>query len=298
MSVEKEFLSPIPIGGAPIFADFLLSLQTNANAKATAFYDYLVSLSGVTQQLDSGGTPVREHKNGVFLTEPTTDTGFPTQIEPCLVYLNGKVLLFEGGETVFEDNQFITTYLKISEDFAATEIEKKTFKDGVSKDLLVTYKTKYETISTSATSSSIPIPSGDESSEHVYLKFSGAIQSPKNVLGLDQVASNTGRIEVLEQSKVKYVNIGSWDMQNESTLDVAHGLTFSAIRSVEAFVYADGSTVLYDLSSPSSTGTVKGSVVLIASEIVRLARFGGGFFDASAFSNSGTQRGYLKISYV
>jgi hypothetical protein len=102
----------------------------------------------------------------------------------------------------------------------------------------------------------------------------------------------------------RIVNIGNWNMHVSSggvgSVSVAHGLTFSKIRSVSALILNDAGTdafnlVRSDFALPPTGGS---NYISVGSTNVVLWIETGGAFDGIGFDSSPYNRGYITLEYV
>ena len=89
---------------------------------------------------------------------------------------------------------------------------------------------------------------------------------------------------------VKIVNIGDWDMDSTSNINVIHGLVFADIRSWFVSIIDDASNIYLDLnlSGFSEVGSLNFS----------LFRTGGGAFDNTDYDATTFNRGFITIWHV
>ena len=88
----------------------------------------------------------------------------------------------------------------------------------------------------------------------------------------------------------KRIAIGAWDMDAQTTKDIAHGLDFSKIEAViDVMVVNDNNDRKYSLRT-------SGDWEVRPTEI-RLVRLGAGQFDGVDYNNTGINRGYIHIKY-
>lgn len=100
----------------------------------------------------------------------------------------------------------------------------------------------------------------------------------------------------------KVIEIGDWDMEvsdsGSATKVVAHGVTFSKIRSVSVIVRNDADTELYDLDVIRTAWEGKqGGVESITTNNINLRIRATGFFDSNTFDNTSYNRGWVTIVY-
>lgn len=96
---------------------------------------------------------------------------------------------------------------------------------------------------------------------------------------------------------VKVVNIGDWNMDSTTGLQVAHGLTQSKIRQISALIRQDDDSFLYILGGTSTTGSIQGRIYAGSTEIY-MERSTGGSFDGTNFDSTSFNRGWITIWYV
>ncbi|HEY0750476.1 MAG TPA: hypothetical protein VGD26_04945, partial [Chitinophagaceae bacterium] len=99
----------------------------------------------------------------------------------------------------------------------------------------------------------------------------------------------------------KEIQIGDWNMDTTGTITIAHGLDYTKIREVSAWIIQDGGTVRMPLTTIDSTGagTIGGGVLGTSSttSTIQLGRTVGGRFDNVNYSSIGFNRGYIVITY-
>ena len=105
---------------------------------------------------------------------------------------------------------------------------------------------------------------------------------------------------VLGFTQEKVVDIGDWDMDATDEVSVAHGLTVGDIRGITAIIRTDNGLTLSELPAHKTTGTAQAWVRFIDSTNVGIRRLAGGFFDANADYDDGTDfnRGWTIIKHV
>ena len=93
----------------------------------------------------------------------------------------------------------------------------------------------------------------------------------------------------------KIVDIGDWNMNTTDSINVAHGLTLSKIRSFKITIRSDAGS-LYDLMIAEAS-QVAGYAHIDATNVV-LGRTISGFFDSGSFDSTSYNRGWIVIEYV
>jgi hypothetical protein len=103
----------------------------------------------------------------------------------------------------------------------------------------------------------------------------------------------------INETTTKVVQLGDWDMDANSSLSVAHGITnFQDIIRVSVMIYTDAPVTLeYPLDAVDSSISQFGGVGYINATNVILYRLTGGFFDSTSFDATSYNRGYMIIEY-
>jgi hypothetical protein len=98
---------------------------------------------------------------------------------------------------------------------------------------------------------------------------------------------------------LKLINIGTWNMDTNSGVDVAHGLTLSKIVGVRIIIRSDTDNAHYPIDYASSTGHSNGGANLDSTN-VQLYRTASGSFDSANFDTMGGDgnRGFILIWYT
>lgn len=96
------------------------------------------------------------------------------------------------------------------------------------------------------------------------------------------------------QLYTKVIQIGDWNMDTTSPINVAHGLggSFKKIRSVRVVIRDDADTTYYMLEREGV-----GGVVTIDGTNIIITRVNAGIFDDPAFDATSYNRGYVTIIY-
>ena len=100
--------------------------------------------------------------------------------------------------------------------------------------------------------------------------------------------------------KTKIVDIGDWNMDTTTNVDVAHGLTFTNIRNVNVMIRRDDNTIYTPLDGGQNTinGDNQGNVNTIDSTNINLTRVTGGTFDSNNWDSTSYNRGWMIITYI
>ena len=104
---------------------------------------------------------------------------------------------------------------------------------------------------------------------------------------------------ILEKvTKKKIIEIGDWNMDTTSGITVAHGVSdFKKIRQVNVLIINDTEAGLHPLDRDNGSGVNDGSITLVASTDITLARVAGGFFDGITFDSTSFNRGFITIEF-
>jgi len=99
-----------------------------------------------------------------------------------------------------------------------------------------------------------------------------------------------------ERFQRRVIDIGDWNMDNDGTTTVAHGLTLANIRSVAITVRNDADTVHYQFPYVAGGVAMSGSGYIGATDIT-LSREDAGTFDSVDFNSTSYNRGWIVIIY-
>lgn len=97
----------------------------------------------------------------------------------------------------------------------------------------------------------------------------------------------------------KVIEIGEWDMDTGSVVNVSHGVDYKKIRSIEVIIRDDTDSAYnkLDRMASFSSGVMQGSVTY-GSSTIDLVRLQSGVFDSTDFNLiSGYNRGWITIVY-
>ena len=96
----------------------------------------------------------------------------------------------------------------------------------------------------------------------------------------------------------KVVDIGDWDMDATAAPTVAHGLTFSKIRTVKVMVRNDADTILIDLKGFDGSTTTPAGYYYVLGASIQLGRVAGKGFDNTSYNSTSYNRGWITIQYT
>jgi len=100
-------------------------------------------------------------------------------------------------------------------------------------------------------------------------------------------------------SRQKIVEIGDWNMDSTSSVQVAHGLTQSKIRGIRALIRSDDDATVRDFNALSAgvSGAWTQYIAATATKI-SLSRAEGSHFDNTSYDSTSFNRGWMIIDYV
>lgn len=109
---------------------------------------------------------------------------------------------------------------------------------------------------------------------------------------------STTVIDALGILTTKVIEIGDWDMDSSSFVDVAHGIAdWTKVREVSAIIRRDDDALRVNLESTTTAGAGGGQCITNATNI-QLLRVTGGAFDNVNFDSTGYNRGWIVIKYT
>lgn len=109
------------------------------------------------------------------------------------------------------------------------------------------------------------------------------------------------QINTINAVKHKVINIGAWDMDIATTVNVAHGIAdFKDISGVEVVIYDDALSVSNPIEKfdPSTGYNIGGGVTSINSTNIQVSRIVGGSFDSALYNDGTMNRGLIHITYI
>jgi hypothetical protein len=105
-----------------------------------------------------------------------------------------------------------------------------------------------------------------------------------------------------QKIQLKIIEIGAWDMDASSSVNINHGLgvDYVNIIMVQAVIFDDSGANhwkvenMYNAADPE---LISAGVSLINDTYIRLMRRTGGLFDGVNYDDVGINRGYLLVGY-
>jgi len=93
--------------------------------------------------------------------------------------------------------------------------------------------------------------------------------------------------------KVKVIEIGDWNMDSTSSVNVTHGLTITDVRNVDVVIRANNGDI-YSIRGDGADGYWRSSTA----SYIYLVRTASGLFDSANFNSTSYNRGWVTIWYV
>ena len=97
--------------------------------------------------------------------------------------------------------------------------------------------------------------------------------------------------------KTKVIEIGNWDMDALTNVNVVHGLTMAKIRQASFIIRADDDVYWYPSGYADPTGVAQLWILYIDATNIRLQRKLNGTFDGVDFDTGAFNRGWVTILY-
>ena len=100
-----------------------------------------------------------------------------------------------------------------------------------------------------------------------------------------------------EKLRTKVIQIDDWDMDANSSVNVAHGLTLAKIRSVSALIRRDDDALYFDFHVYDPAGA-NSRQITVGSTNITLNRSDSGTFDTTDYNSTSYNRGWITIIYA
>jgi len=151
------------------------------------------------------------------------------------------------------------------------------------------------------------VPGGD-SFANLYAKYDLLTQTINSILGGGTAGQYPSKVDGTDFNfvftnppivKFKVVNIGDWDMDSTTFVEVLHGIVdYTKIRSAFIMILPDAgfvstTTLFGGNNSESGTG-----ISYFNATAIRLSRAAGGIFDNINYNQTSYNRGFVTIGYV
>ena len=130
--------------------------------------------------------------------------------------------------------------------------------------------------------------------QNVYILGNDVTVTESNTSVINDVVFNNGLITSTNAGSYIELELGDWDMDANSNLNLAHNLSateWKTIRNLSVTIRDDVDSAVFDFTSyPSNT-------ILANVTNVIMARLGGGVFDNTGFDSTSFNRGWVTFNY-
>jgi hypothetical protein len=146
--------------------------------------------------------------------------------------------------------------------------------------------------------------SGQDKFLQLYQKYDATMVALKTGLSGQVLSGNgAGTAPSFQYPLLSFaqVEIGDWNMDSSSNVNVLHGIAdFKKIRHISGVIRNDGDNVYYPMFSAAISGAATPliGVIGISSTQIQLTRTDSSFFDSTSFDSTSYNRGYLIIGYI
>lgn len=107
------------------------------------------------------------------------------------------------------------------------------------------------------------------------------------------------KLDGVTQLREKVIDIGDWDMDATITVNVAHGLTVTKIRTISVLIRGDNDTDYHDFASIENNALSSTNASITAQTTnVNITRSTSGPFDSTAYNLTSYNRGWITIQYT
>jgi hypothetical protein len=108
---------------------------------------------------------------------------------------------------------------------------------------------------------------------------------------------NKNILKVVNRKIELTCEIGDWNMVSTTYIEIPHGVTYGNIRSIYVVVRNDANITMFPLDYRSYAADVPSGSWYWGTSIIRLGRYGGGYFDETNFDSTSYNRGWITIIY-
>ncbi len=116
-----------------------------------------------------------------------------------------------------------------------------------------------------------------------------------------QVTTTAANLNTVGAANVKLntkvIEIGDWDMDADGYVTVAHGLTLSKIRGINAVIRDDADSQITDIRQSRDTATGVSGIEATAVNVV-LTRQTDGLMDSTDYDSTSYNRGWITVQYT
>ena len=131
--------------------------------------------------------------------------------------------------------------------------------------------------------------------QNVYILGNDTTVTESNTSVINGVVFNDGSLTSTNQGSYNELELGDWDMDANSFLNLAHGLSateYMSIRSLSVTIRDDGNSTIFDFASYQE------NTILVNSTNIIMSRFTTGVFDDLAFNATSYNRGWVTFNYT
>ena len=131
--------------------------------------------------------------------------------------------------------------------------------------------------------------------QNVYVLGNDTTVTESNTSVINGVVFNNGSLTSTNQGSYTELELGDWDMDANSFLNLAHGLSateYMSIRSLSVTIRDDGNSTIFDFASYQE------NTILVNSTNIIMSRFTTGVFDDLAFNATSYNRGWVTFNYT
>jgi len=98
--------------------------------------------------------------------------------------------------------------------------------------------------------------------------------------------------------KRKLIEIGDWDMDATTSVQIVHGLTYDKIVGCQVLIRNDANNSKLPIPYTNPTGSTLEAIIEVKSTTIDLARSNGGFFDSTDWDSTSYNRGWIIVEYT
>jgi hypothetical protein len=229
---------------------------------------------------------------------PTVSTGVNVAVTAGYIFLNGEILEVEAQTVANSGTLDLYKYTKTTTYDSGGD---KTFNDAIARQTWQKNRGTVVAATAPILTTELDVVDGDKLDDKI-VQLTKASTAEAKALSIDTKLITPSTLgDVTGGLLIKKVDIGDWNMDANTSVTVAHGLTLSKIVSVDVKIRNDSTqTKLFDFINPdvtTSTWTNEG-VYDVGTTVVTLVRKASGFFDSTVFDETSYNRGYITILYL
>ena len=136
----------------------------------------------------------------------------------------------------------------------------------------------------------------------------GLAALPAGVAGKSLITKSTAQAPVWDypsrfkdiaarEFDITILDIGAWDMDADSTVNIPHGLAVANIVEVTAIIRNDAGSFYYPVAQNKHSAGSQADLFILAADPTNITvyRTAGGQYDTVTFDDTGINRGYITI---